>query len=225
MSIFARLQNIDRRILYLLIAVVIAVPLMMRPSAHPSVILPEVRGAYKTINTVPRDKVVIISVVWGAGTLAENGPQTEALMRHLFRNGTKFVVVSWDQVGNELSYDIGVKLQKEMHKTYGTDWVHLGYNPGPIYTVISGAGKDFKGVFRRDRFNTDLSKLPVTANVKDHNQIGAVAEITPSGTLETSIAYFNMPYKIPLVYCPTAVMAARRTSIWTRIRLRGCLTE
>jgi len=220
---FAKLQNIDRRILYLLIALVIAVPLLQRPRRHPHIIFSEVRNAYATIQKVPRDKVVILSAVWGPGTRAENEPQTEALMRQLFRNNTKFVLISWDQLGSAVTYDDGLRLQKEMGKRYGVDWVHLGYNPGPMYTVISGMGKDFRSVFKRDRFGTPLGDIPVTRNLRDHRDIGAVAEITPSGTVAYWIAYFNMPYHVPLVFCPTAVMAAEAYPFLDSGQINGML--
>lgn len=208
MSIFAKLHSIDRRILYLLTAVVIAAPLIMRPSRHPHVIFAEVRNAYNTIQNVPDDKIVIVSTVWGAGTQAENRPQTEAIMRQLFRNNTKFAVISWDPVGAELTYSLGLELQKELGKKYGRDWVHLGYNPGPIYAVLRGMATNFQGTLKVDRRKTPLGELAVTGAVKSHKDIGAVVEITPSGTIATWIAYFNTPYGIPLVFCPTAVMAA-----------------
>jgi hypothetical protein len=223
MGIFAKLQSIDRRILYLLIALVIAVPLLRRPSRHPHIIFREVENAYKTMDSVPEGKIVILSSVWGPGTRAENEPQIEALMRHLFRNGTKFAVLSWDQLGSEVTYEDGDRIAKEMGKHYGVDWVHLGYNPGPIYTVVSGMAKDFHGVFKRDRFGKDLSAIAVTKSVKDHRHIGAVAELTPSGTVATWIAYFTMPYNKPLVFCPTAVMAAEAYPFLDSGQINGML--
>jgi hypothetical protein len=208
MSFLDRLQNIDRRILYLLIAAVIATPLLLRPARHPSVVMPEVHNAFNTLEQVPEDKLVIISVVYSAGTVAENGPQTEVIMRQLFMRHIKFGVLSWDPVGVKLSYDTAAKLAKEYHAEYGRDWVDFGYRPGPIYAVISGMAEDFRKVIDHDMFGTKLSKIPMLKNVRNHRQIGAVVEITPSGTLGTWIAYFNMPYHIPLVFCPTAVMAA-----------------
>ena len=208
MSILTRLQNIDRRILYLLIAVVIAVPLLQRPSEHPIIIFSEVRNAYNTLDRVPKDKAVLISAVWGPGTRAENEPQTEALMRHLFRNGTMFIVLSWDQLGSEVTYDDGARIAKEMGKRYGIDWVHLGYNPGPMYAVISGLGRNFPAVFKVDKFHKKLKDIRATEHVRDHRDIGAVVEITPSGTVSYWIAYFNQPYHVPLVFCPTMVMSA-----------------
>ena len=223
MNVLQRLQTIDRRILYVLLAIVVAVPLLMRPSTHPSVIFDEVRGAFKTLDKIPKDKIVLISTVWSAGTEAENEPQTEAIMRHLFRNGTKFAVVSWDPVGAKLTYDIGAKLEKKLGKHYGADWVHLGYNPGPIYTVISGMGKDFKGQFKTDRNGTSLAEIPCVRNVKGHKQIAAAVEITPSGTLETWIAWFATKHNVPLVYCPTAVMAAEAYKFLDSRQIAGML--
>jgi hypothetical protein len=208
MNILDRLQNIDRRILYVLIAVVIATPLLLRPARHPRVVMKEVSDAYATLDKVHRGKVVIISVVYGAGTEAENGPQTEVIMRQLLQKRVPFAILSWDPVGAKLVHDTAVQLSKEYHAKYGTDWVDLGYRPGPIYAVISGMAENFPKVIEHDSRNTKVSKIPMLKNVKNHKGIGAVVEITPSGTLGTWIAYFNMPYHIPLVFCPTAVMAA-----------------
>lgn len=208
MNVFDRLQSIDRRILYVLIAVVITAPLLIKPSRHPRVVFDEVRNAYELIDRAPDDQLIVMSTVWGAGTLAENGPQTEALMRHMFKRGKKFAVISWNPVGAELSYGIGRDLERELGKKYGRDWVHLGYNPGPIYIIIRGMGTDFAGTLKKDMFGTSLAELPATRGVKNHKQIAAVAEVTPSATVSTWIAYFGMPYNVPIIFCPTAVMAA-----------------
>jgi hypothetical protein len=208
MNIFTRLLNIDRRILYLLVAAVVAVPLLARPSAHPSVVFREVTDAYNTIDQVPDDKIVLVSIFYGAGTLAENGPQTEALMRHMFQKHIRFAVLSWDLVGTDLSYNIGEKLQKEYGAKYGRDWVHLGYRPGPLFAVISGMAEDFPRVIGSDKFGTKVSQIAALKNVKNHKQVGAVIEITPSGTVGYWIAFFTCPNRVPLVYAPTAVMVA-----------------
>jgi hypothetical protein len=208
MDISTRLLNIDRRILYLLLAAVVVVPLLVHPSAHPPVVFKEVSDAYKTIQDVPDGKIVLVSIYYGAGTMAENGPQTEVLMRHMFKKHIRFAVLSWDVVGTNLSYDIGRKLQKEYGAKYGSDWVHLGYRPGPLFAVISGMAENFPKVIGIDRFGTKVGKIEMLKNVKSHKQIGTVVEVTPSGTVGTWIAFFTNPYHVPLVYAPTAVMVA-----------------
>lgn len=223
MNIFAKLQNIDRRILYLLVALVIIIPLVRKPAKHPHTIFKEVQNAYDTVQAVPNDKLVIMSSYFDAGTVAENGPQVEAMMRHLFRKGTKFATITWDPVGAELVSKIGKKISKQMGKKYGYDWVDLGYNPGPVYVIISGMAKDFPKVIKQDKYGTQLSDIPATKNVKSAKQIGAVIETTASGTVPTWIAYFNMPNNIPLVYCPTAVMAAEAYPYLDSGQLNGML--
>ena len=223
MNLANKLQNIDRRILYLLIAAVITVPLLMRPGQHPRTVFVEVKNAYKTIDSVPKDKIVLISTIWGPGTVAENGPQTEVLMRHMFKKGIKFAVVSWDQAGSELTYQIGEKLAKEMGKKYGNDWVHLGFRVLYPQVVIRGMALNFPKVMEYDRFHTPLSKLPAVAGVNDYKDVGAVIEITPSPTVEFWIAYFTGPYKVPLVFCPTAVMAAEAYPFLDSGQIKGML--
>ena len=207
-KILIKLQQIDRRIIYILLAAVIAVPLIIRPGKHPQIIFPEVQKSYNILNNIPKDKIVLISTIWGPETMSENGPQTEAIMRHLFKSGTGFVLISWNQAGSEITYQMGKKLEKEMGKKYGKDWVHLGYKVPYLDVVLRGMSGDFQKVMGHDKFGTKLSEIPLTKNVKTHAQIGAVVEVTPVASLEAWIAYYCGPNKIPLIYCPAAVMAA-----------------
>lgn len=202
------MQNIDRRILYILVAAIISVPLIMKPNYHPSIVFDEVTNAYNVLERVPADKAVFISTIWSGSTSAENGEQTKIIVRHLFKNNTPFVIVSWDQAGNQLSYDMVEEVSKEMGKKYGKDWIHLGYRIPNLQTMLRGFGTDFYGTFKTDFHGTDLKKLPLGAKLKNAKDFGAVTEITPAATLESWIAYFCEPYHVPLVYCPTAVLAA-----------------
>lgn len=202
-----KLQKLDRRILYVMIAAVVGGPLIFHPSRHPRVVLSEVDNAFQTVDRVRDGKVVLVSIFYGAGTLAENGPQTEVLFRHMFQKRIPFAVLSWDLVGTNLSYNIGTRLQKQLGRKYGRDWVHLGYRPGPLVAVISGIAEDFPKVIGKDKFGTSVGSIPMLRGVKNHKQIGAVIEITPSATVDYWIAFFTNPYHVPLVYCPTAVMS------------------
>jgi hypothetical protein len=220
------LQKIDRRILYVLIALVVTLPLVLRPARHPDIIFDEVSKAYAVLENIPDDKIVIVSTVWGPGTEAENAPQTEVVMRHLFRNGKRFAVISWDQAGTELTYEIGARLADELGKEYGEDWVHLGFRlpySAVMRSIMRGMAQDFPKVISYDRFNTKLDKIPALDGVKTWKDIGAVVEITPSATVELWISYFTGPYGIPMVFCPTAVMAAEAYPLLDAQLIEGML--
>ncbi|MCX6345456.1 MAG: hypothetical protein NT018_10365 [Armatimonadetes bacterium] len=223
MNIFDKLQNIDRRIIYLLVVAVIAVPLIAKPKKHPTVILPEVRNAYATLDRVPKDKIVLISSIWGPGTEPENAPQTTAIMRHLFQKNIRFAVVSWDQPGTELTYQIGKSLEKELGKKYGVDWAHFGFKILDKPPLL-GISRDFRKIMSKDIDGTPIDKLSAMDGVKNASNLGAVVEITPSGTLEFVMAYLTGS-KIPLVYCPTAVMSVEAYKYLDSGQVKGMLNS
>lgn len=208
MKALLRFQNIDRRILYIVVAIVLSVPIIMRPARHPETVFPEVQHAYETIDSVPPGKIVILSNLWGAGTKAENEPQLEALMRHMFAKHIKFVLLSWDPGGSEISWQSAERIQNDVGAKYGRDWVHLGYKTGAANAIISGFAENFQKVFPVDKRGTALSKLSAVSYVKNAGQIGAVVDITSVGMMDTWISYLTSPKHIPLIYCPTAVMSA-----------------
>ena len=202
----------------MLVAIVLSVPLIIRPAKHPETVFPEVRKTYDTIDAVKPDNIVLLSVSWGAGTQAENDPQMQALMRHMFANNTKFVVMSWSLVGSELSYQSGMHVQADVNKQrsregkplleYGKDWAHVGYKTGSISAIVSGLGENFQQVMKQDRNGTPLTELAATRNIKNYRDIGAVVDLTSVGLMGYWIAYLTTPKHIPLIYCPTAVMSA-----------------
>lgn len=208
MNLLIKLQDIDRRILYLLVAVILAVPLLNRPSDHPKHVFPEVQNAYDVIDSVPKGKIVFLSNSWGAGTKAENEPQLEALMRHMFAKRIKFVMMSWDPAGSDITYQTAMEVQKDMGATYGVDWAHMGYKTGAANAIIGGLSEDFQRVMGQDKRGTKLDKIPVARNIKNYKQIGAVVDISSVGLLNYWIAYLTTPKHIPLIYSPTAVMSA-----------------
>jgi hypothetical protein len=223
-----KLQTIDRRILYVIVIFVIIIPLVTKPSTHPSVITPEVQNAFNVLDRLPINKVAFISTSWNAGTMGENGPQTDVIVRHLLKKDIKFVIVSFDVSGSELTYQIVEKASKDLGKTYGKDWVHLGYKVPQLQLILAGMAKDFQKVYSNDKFKTNLSKIEVTKNVKTYKDIGAVVDISAGSiggvtTVDTWIAYFCGPRNVPLIFCPTAVMAAEAYPYLDSKQINGML--
>jgi hypothetical protein len=223
MNVLIKLQNIDRRILYVLVAIVLSVPVIIRPSKHPDFVFPEVQHAYDVIDHVKPGHIVLLSTSWGAGTKAENEPQMQALMRHMFAKHIKFAVMSWDPAGDEITFQSGDQVQKDMHATYGKDWVHLGYKTGATNAIISGLAENFPAVMKQDRNGTPLSQLSAVSYVKNYKQIGAVVDITSVGLMGYWIAYLTTPKHIPLIYAPTAVMSASAYPYLDSGQLKGML--
>ena len=157
-----QIQNIDRRILYALLAVIVALTLIY-PTNLPIAVTPQVRGLYKAVEDIPKGRIAILSIVWDAGTVAENQPQTEALMRHFFIRGVPFALVSFAQQGAKLSDDLARKVAKDYGKTYGVDWVNWGYRPS-LFTFIMGLGQNLPKAVNRDGRGTPVAEIPMMKN-------------------------------------------------------------
>ena len=224
MNILIRLQQIDRRVIYVLVIVVLALPLIFHPAGHPTLVTPEVHHAFEVIDGVPKDKMVILSCAWGPSTEAENGPQTAALMRHMFMKGIRFGLVSWDQAGSQLTYSIGSQLQEELHKKYGVDWVHFGYKL-LNEAALRGIGTDLPTTMKNDKLGKPVSELPVMKGIKDFHNIGAVVEISASGTLEGTMTYTTQPNGLSLLYCPTAVMSVEAYKYLDSGQVKGMINS
>ncbi len=200
----------------MLLLVVVAIPMMtvyfpVLNKVVPNPQLPvsqEVRGVYDAVEKVPKGKIAVMSIIWSASTDPENRPQTEVMARHMFQKGVPFMLLPFDQQGTTLAYDTVNTIAKEMGKVYGKDWVAIGWRPsGYMDLIIQGMSVDMVGQLKTDRNGTKLSDIPMMKGIKSARNVGLIVEITPSATLPLWIGYMGQPYRVPIAYCPTAVMA------------------
>ena len=217
------LQNIDRRILYIVVAVIVSVPLVIMPNYHPKHIFKEVQDAYDTFDNMPNDKVAFLSTVYSGSTQVENGEQLRAILNHLFSKNKKVVIIAFDQAGAKLTYDLAKEISDKHNKVYGEDWLHLGYKIPNLSTLLRGMGTDFPNTYKTEVTGKKIIDFPLGKQVKNAKDIGVVCDITPSNTLESWIAYFSEPYQVPLVYCPSAVLAANAYPYIDSGQIKGML--
>jgi len=217
------LQSIDRRIVYILLVIAVWIPLRWNVIGIDPKVSKEVKSAYDTIENVEDGKIAIISVLWGAGTLAENRPQTEAIARHLFQKGVPFAILPWDLQGTTLAEQAVERIAEEMGKKEGVDWISLGYRPAYIDQIIMSMAVDFQGTFSTDRNGIPLSKIPMTKNIKSVKDIGVVMETTPSNTIPAWIQFLGQKYDVPILYGPTAVMVPEGYNYLDTGQIKGML--
>lgn len=224
MGIFEKLQHIDRRIMYALLGVLIAIPLVWR-FEQPLTVTPAAQGVYDTVENMPPDKIAIVDIVWDAGTIAESRPQTEALMRHMMMRDKKFAILAFAPQGSKFAYDSAERIGKELGKEYGKDWMHWGYRPaGAMIPIIMGVGRDILRTIKTDIDGKPLSQFPMMKGIKNIKNVGMIVEVTPSGTLDLWIAYIYGPYRTPIVYAPTAVMVPEGFNPLDAGQIKGMLS-
>jgi len=202
-------QFLARRIIWSLMVLSLVVPLLCRIRL-PQYVTPPTLGVYQAMGAIPKDKILVLSCNWSPGTVGENAPQTEALMRDAFKRNIKFAIFGWNAApGPELCEKIAERLAEKYHKRYGYDWVNWGFHTGGD-PMINGWAKDLRSVAKVEasRDHKPYERVPMLRGIRTAKDSGLVVEITPAGTLGTMVRYVYGVYRTPIAFACTGVMAA-----------------
>ncbi|MGE5580130.1 MAG: hypothetical protein ACM3WU_08825 [Bacillota bacterium] len=163
-----RLQWIDVRIIYAIILVCLLIP-MFKPIGLPVAISDNTRTVFAAIEAVPSGGVIWISHDTGPGNAPELNPMITALARQAFRKNVRLISTSlFNQTfGPGTTFDLINEVADEMGKTYGVDWVHLGYRdnawPAVIRLMVDNISE---GAVNRDWKGAPLDSFPLMKEVK-----------------------------------------------------------
>jgi len=204
---WARLQQIPRYYIYLLLAAVVIwqilfpIPFPVTPSAT-------TRGLEEAIRAVPEGKLVLISADWDSSTQAETGPQTAAVVEACFRHRKRFVLMTLSPpMGAKLANNIASEIAKQYRATYGVDWANWGYKYGTS-NVLMAMVKDVPKTVGSDFYGKPVKSLPIMRGVRTVKDIGLVVEVTGlAGMTEMWIGLIQGPQGVPFAAAYTAVMA------------------
>ncbi|BCW96511.1 MAG: hypothetical protein WHS44_02715 [Fimbriimonadales bacterium] len=219
-SVWQRMLGIDRRWLYLVLFVNI-VTFLVAPIRMPASISPPVQKFYDEIEKLQPGDLVMISSNWSASTLAENQPQLEAVIAHLMRKQARFTIISIEAQSRDISYRLAERVTKDKGYQYGEQWAHFGFVPNLI-VAIKGMVNDLPNTIKQDVRGTAVNQLPVVRGVKSLSDYKMIIDVTPSGTLPIWISY--SPKNVPILYCPTSVMAAEAYTYLDSGQIKGMIT-
>jgi len=230
-ELFARLQDIDRRILYVLLAISVSLPFLVAAPVPQAAQSPQTQGFYKTIEDLAadpqrRNKLVILSTNFSASTAAENRTQTETMMRHLMRRRIRFAIFSFDPQGRLLAQQTAERLQGRYGYVYGRDYVNWGFRPvGAFVNIVKAMVRDIPGAIGTDHRGTKLAELSAMKGVRGVDDIGAVIEISGSNSLPIWLQFFQRTGKtpVPTLFACTAVMAPEAFPFLKSGQLQGML--
>jgi hypothetical protein len=213
MSFFEKLGRLDRRWIFLLIAVTTTVFLaLQRPApVKPS---PIVQNLYDAIDALPPGSRLLLSLDYGPSTVPENDPMAHAIARHAMSKDLQlYLITIWatgppliqNVVQNVISTDFPDKL-------YGEDFVNLGYKVGN-QGLIQSLTSDFKGQYTQDMGWGDIAARPVDqipmmepiSTVADFDFICAIGSGFPG--VKEWVQFAGDPTKTPVGGGVTAVEA------------------
>jgi hypothetical protein len=195
------------QIIYTLLVISIVIPLL-NPVGLPIGISSTTRDVYNYIeNTLPAGKPVLIDLYYEMAARAELEPQAAAVIKHLFEKNCKLVFVSTITYGPivfELLKSTAADLFAD--KTYGVDYVFLGYIAGNEPAVRSLA-TSIRETVAVDNYGTAISDLQMMANI-DKAEDFALVFIVSSGTdtFGWYVRQWYTPYDIPLLFGALSVI-------------------
>ncbi len=208
MTVYERLQQIDRRWVYALVWLAVLLPFIL-PVKFPVSVSPEARATYEAVEALPDSSVVMLVFDYYPSTMAETEPMAVAAARHFFRKNCKIITLSNIPLGGpSMAEKVTRMVADEYNKQYGVDFVNLGYKYGYV-SVLKGMGLSIESIFPTDNNGAPLSLLPLMDSVKDYSDVAFIFEIADNATADYWISIVNAGYGVPMAVGMTAVMAPK----------------
>jgi hypothetical protein len=206
-NIFEKMGSLDRRIIFILIALAVIVPIMT------DLIIPNIVGAepsrdlFDFVDALPAGSNVLVSFDYDPSTMPELQPMAEAVVRHLFMKDQNVIGMAlWPQ-GAALGQDAMSSMSDSLGKTQYQDWVNLGYKTGGGVMIVR-LGTSMRAVFPTDRDNVPWSEIPMLQGINSLEDIQLVISLSAGDP--GIIAWVMMAgdrYDIPIGGGCTAVSA------------------
>ena len=204
-DIFLKIGSIDRRWIFLIIAAVVIVPLIF-PVGLPIRPTDTTKNVYDSIEKLPAGSKVLLSVEYSPSTRPENHPMTISILRHLFKNNHKvFITCLWPD-GQFMAQDaINQVAKQEFNKTYGVDYVFLGFRPGNE-AVVKGIVSNLRKLYTVDVYQKKIDEIPLMNGIKNFKDFDFLFSSSAGfpGTIEW-VQYASDPTGIPMASGVTSI--------------------
>lgn len=196
-SIWRKMADVDRRVLYWVIFLVLVVP-YLSPLGLPITVQETTKALYNKIDAMGPNNIALFSIAGGVSAWAEIQPSMVAVMRHLVTRQIKVVIWGFftDQ---DLTVDM-IKSQVPELTTkykYGTDWVYMGYLAGAETAVVQLAS-DVHAVFKADKYGTPIDQLPLMQRVNSAKDIDIVLTVDTGSYILYYIRHWSVAKGTPV---------------------------
>lgn len=170
------MRDLDRRWIFLAIAVVLIVFLWIR-FPLPQKIDPEVREAFDAVEALSPGDRVVLCANYGPSSEPELGPMHLALLYHLFARDVRVIACALWNTGPDMveayleevlpafpAGSGGAKGEGRSAKRYGIDYVDLGFMEGREI-VMTTMGSSIPEAFPVDRGKTPVEAFPIMEGI------------------------------------------------------------
>ncbi|MDD3535866.1 MAG: hypothetical protein PHC50_06970 [Candidatus Cloacimonetes bacterium] len=209
MNIFERMQKLDRRWIYIVVALAIIIPLMI-PYDSDNVTTPSTENLYQMIDSFAgrEDRAILLSFYHDASTMAELFPMEVSIIRHCFERNVKVFALTWYPAGAPI-IDYAFNTVKEEYPDIksGVDYCNFGYKP-QAFAMVMGMGDNIANTMNTDAEGRKLENLPIMKGINNYSEMNLVIEFSGSSAGGTWIVYARPKFGLNVAVGVTAVMAA-----------------
>ena len=207
--------NIDRRIIYLILALVVILP-MIFPSVLNVRVMPPVVKFFDAIEAIPSEKALIIDFDYEPQTQPELEPMGFALLRHAFKRRIKVLALSLYVQPLGLAQNALLRVTEEFNNVaksnedsiiYGRDYVFLGWQPPPLIPIL-GMGESITNVYKKDYYGNQTDTLPIMKGIRNYNNVGLLASLSGGDPPRWWVAYAQNRFGVKVAAGVTAVSAS-----------------
>lgn len=222
MNIWDKISTLDRRWIYLLVAIAVVFPLIV-PADFPVEITPEATMLYEAVAAIPDSSNVMLTFDYYPSTIAETEPMAIAALHQLFRKDCRVVTMTTIPLGGPSMAERVTRSIAEIYgKQYGVDYVNLGYKANYV-AVLKGMGTSIEAIYPTDNSGTPLSALPIMQYIKNYSDIALIFAVADNAIIEYWVSIVNAQYGTPIVCGVTAVSAPKYYSFIGSGQLKGLL--
>ncbi len=219
-----KLEKLDRRWIYLFIAIAVAIPLFLKFGVAPAV-TPPVQAYYDAIEQLPEGSMVLCSFDYDPGSRAELNPMAQATLRHLMMKKHKLVILTlWATAPALIESNINLVCRDEFKAEYGKDYVYLGQKEGREAVMVE-MGRSIRSTFPLDYFHTPIEQIPLMQEVQNYASFALLVNVSAGypGTKEY-VQYVQSRFNIKMVSGASAVSVPEYSAYFQSNQLKGLLT-
>ena len=201
-----KLMSIDRRIVFILVAIAVIIPTLLKVS-FPITVSRPTKSVYDFIDELPEDATILMAFNYGPSSLAELEPMAVAVLRHCFKNRVRVIGMTLFNYGARLGDRVMGDIAAEMGAIDGEDYVFLGFRPGGTQVML-GMGTAIDSVFETDYQKKALSEIPMMRDVKNYDQLALVLDLASAATPDSWITFVRTRYAQEIAAGVTGVMVS-----------------
>lgn len=198
------LSRLDRRIIFLLMTLAIAVPMLFNVTL-PVKVEKDTLAVYDRIERLQQDEYVMVSFDFEASSFPEMRPLAVVILNHLFERDIRVIGLALFSEGTALGFTTISDVAEKHGKKYGVDYIYLGFRPQYISAIL-GMGESIARVFPEDYIKKQWQKNPFFSGLENYDNAGMVISISDGSMPIHWAEYANARYGVEIGVACAAVM-------------------